>query len=182
MEQLPPWLRQTKRLFPHPLFAGCISLACLMVGILFAGSAIAVNGAWPMGILSIVFFLGCYATAAAAMTRSERKPASTQREVQANAPTFAIFVLLIGVYTWLMTIAMHVFHAFFRNGPGSIKYYITLGIPISATLFMQFYGKKVVRTHFGSMGGRNLELNGRQAIYVTLFVVSLGIYATWLML
>jgi hypothetical protein len=134
-----------------------------------------------MGIPSVLFFLGCFATASAAMTRSAKMPTSTSHDVQKDKPTFAIFVLLISVYSWLLTIAMHISDAFFKNGPGSIKYFVTLGIAITSTLFMQIYGKRVVREHFGVKGGRKLELSGRQAIYITVFVVSLGIYAAWLM-
>lgn len=177
----PYWLWKTKRLFPHPLFAGCISLAFLLVGILFAGVAINVDGCWPMAIPSALFFAGCFATAAAAITPADTEPPTVPHDVQTGKPTFAIFVLLVGVYSWLLTIAMHIFEAFFKNGPGSTKYFVTLGIAISSTLFMQVYGKRIVRNHFGTRGGRELELSGKQAIYITIFVVSLGIYGAWLM-
>ena len=58
---------------------------------------------------------------------------------------------------------------------------MTLGIAISSTVFTQLYGKRIVREHFGTMGGRNLELSGRQAFYVTVFVLSLSAYMVWLM-
>ena len=177
----PYWLWKTKRLFPHPLFAGFISLALLVVGLLFAGVAINVDGCWPMAIPSVLFFAGCFATAAAAITPSDTEPPTVTTDVQTEKPTFAIFVLLVGVYSWLLTLAMHIFDAFFKNGPGSAKYFVTLGIAISSTLFMQVYGKRVVREHFGARGGRKLVLSGRQAIYITIFVLSLGIYAAWLM-
>lgn len=177
----PYWLWQTRRLFPHPLFAGCISLACLLVGILFGGVAVNVAGCWPMGIPSALFFAGSFAAASAALTRSDKERPTVSGDVQTNKPTFAILVLLIGIYSWALTLAMHVFHAFFKNGPGSIKYFVTLGIAISSTLFMQMHGKRVVHEHFGARGGRNLELSGRQAFYVALFLVSCGLYVTWLM-
>ena len=176
----PRWLRQTKRLFPHPLFAGCISLAFMVVGFLFAGVGIFVPGGWPVGILSLVFFAGCFATFCAAIAPPCETAITTPVDSHTGKPTFAIFVLLIGVYSWLLTVSMHIFNAFIKNGPGSPKYYLTLGIAISASLFMQFYGKQVVREHFGLRGGRNLELTGRQALYITIFVVSIGIYGTWL--
>jgi len=176
----PRWLRQTQRLFPHPLLAGCISFACLLVGILFAGVALNVEGAWPMGFPSVLFFLGCLATASAALTPSDKEPTTAMHDLQTEKPTFAIFVLLIGAYSWLLTVAMHIFGAFFKNGPGSMKYFITLGIAISSTLFMQVYGKRVVREHFGAKGGRKLQLSGRQAVCITIFVVLLGFYAAWL--
>jgi hypothetical protein len=167
-------------LFPHPVFAGCISVACLLVGILFAGVALNVQGCWPMGIPSVLFFVGCIATAFAAITRSDKEPPAVSPDIQTDKPTFAIFVLLIGVYSWLVTLAMHIFGAFFKNGPGSTKYFVTLAIAILSTLFMQIYGRRVVREHFGAKGGRNLELSGRQAFWVALFVVSCGVYVAWL--
>ena len=177
----PYWLWQTRRLFPHPLFAGCISLACLLVGILFAGVALNVIGCWPMGIPSGLFLAGSLVTACAALTRLDDEPRRTLAKVQMNKPTYAIFVLLIGVYSSLLTLVLHVWGAFFKNGPGSAKYFVTLGIAISATLFMQFYGKRIVREHFGARGGRNLELTGRQAMYIVVFVIGCGIYTAWLM-
>lgn len=168
-------------MFPHPLFAGCISLACLLVGILFAGVALIVPGSWPMGIASGLFFAGFFATASAAISGRDKTPPNVSHGVQRDKPTFAILVLLIGVYSWLLTWAMHIFDAFFKNGPGSTKYFVTLGIAISSTVFMQVRGKRVIREHFGAQGGRNLELSSRQAIYVAIFVVSCGLYGTWLM-
>lgn len=152
-----------------------------MVGTLFAGVAIYIEGCWPMGIPSVLFFAGGFATAYAAFTPADKVPRPVVRDAQRDKPTFAIFVLLIGVYSSLLTIAMHVFDMFFPNGPGSTKYFVTLGIAISSTLFMQTRGKQVVRKHFGARGGRNLELTGWQAIYIAAFVVSLGIYTAWLM-
>jgi hypothetical protein len=134
-----------------------------------------------MGIPSVLFFVGCIATAFAAITRSDKEPPAVSRDIQTDKPTFAIFVLLIGVYSWLLTLAMHIFDAIFKNGPGSTKYFVTLGIAIVSTLFMQIYGRRVVREHFGARGGRKLELSGRQAFYVAIFVVACGIYAAWLM-
>jgi len=104
----PYWLCQAKRLFPHPLFAGCISLACLLVGILFAGVAINVVDCWPMGIPSVLFFGVSIATAFAAFTPSDKEPRTVSGNVQTNKPPFAILVLLIGVYSWLLTLAMHI--------------------------------------------------------------------------
>jgi hypothetical protein len=176
----PYWLRKTKRLFPHPLFAGCISVACAVVGILFAGVALNVAGTWPVIFPSILFFAGALATASAAITRSHSEPSNAIAASQQSKPTFAIFVLLVGIYSWLLTVAMHVFDLFFKNGPGSVKYFVTLGIAITCTLFMQLHGKRVIRKHFGPTGHRNPELSSRQAIYITVFVVFVGGYLAWL--
>ena len=137
-----------------------------------------------MAIPSIFFFAGVFATASAALTRSNKASAADtaySSNVQTNKPTFAIIVLLIGVYSWMLTFAMLVFAAFFKNGPGSAKYFGTLGIAISSTLFMLIYGKRVVRQHFASRGGRNLEISAGQAACVVIFVVGCGVYFAWLM-
>ena len=176
----PAWLRQTKRLFPHPLFAGTISLACFTVGTLLAGVAINVQGAWLIGIPATLFFVGSFATASAAFTSWEKEPTIASDYLRTYKPTFAIFVLLIGTYSWILTIVMHVFNIFFKNGPGSFKYYVTLGIAISSSVFMRLYGTRVVREHFAESGTRRFELTGWQAFYITLFVVTCGIYAAWL--
>ena len=181
-KHLPLWLWQTKRLFPHPLFAGCISLACALVGILFAGIVIIEPRFWPVGFLSVLFLAGSFATAAATSTRLDKERLSLPIDVQTNKPTFAIVVLLISIYSIILTLGMHVFEGFFNNGPASTKYYVTLGIAISSALYMQIHGKKVVREHFGSMGGRKLELTGWQSLYVVLFMTSCVIYAMWLIL
>lgn len=134
-----------------------------------------------MGIPSIVFFLSCFATACAALTRSDSQSDTIEYDKQVDKPTFAILILLFGVYSWVLTLGMHVFTVFFKNGPGSFKYFVTLGLAISSSLFMQVYGKQVIRRHFGVSGGRKLELSNRQAIYITMFVVSVGMYFVWIM-
>lgn len=177
----PAWLRQTKRLFPHPLFAGCISLASLAVGILLSGVALNVAGCWPMGIPGLLFFAGSFATACAAFVPSEEAASAGSVNVQASKPTFAVVALLIGVYSWLLTVAMHIFDAFPKNGPGSVKYSVTLGIAIAATLYTRLQGSRLIREHLGANGGRNLELTGRQCLCVVIFMVSGGTYLAWLM-
>ena len=129
---------------------------------------------------SLLFFAGAFATASAALARSNTEPSDAIDTLQESKPTFAIFILLAGVYSWLLTIAMHVFDLFFKNGPGSVKYYVTLGIAITCTLFMQLHGKQVIRKHFGTTGHLNPELSGRQAVYITVFVVFFGSYLAWL--
>jgi hypothetical protein len=179
----PYWLWKTKRLFPSRLFAVVIGLACLTVGVLFAGVALNVDGCWPMAIPSLLFFGGFIATTVSACVSPNQN--NTQHDTgpgQSDKPTFAILILLVGVYSWMLTLSMHIFRAFFKNGPGSIKYYVTLAIAISATLFMKSYGNRVVRKHFGLQGGRNLEIDGWQAFYVVLFVVGCGCYFAWLMI
>ena len=180
--QHPAWLVQTKRLFPHPLFAGCISLACLLVAILFVGVAIA-GRIWPMLLASLIFLAGSFAAAAAALTKNvvpHSAHAGDSSHLQTNKPTFAILVLLVGIYSWVLTFAMHIFDAFIKNGPGSTKYYVTLGIAISSTIFMQVHGKRLVREHFGKMGGRNLLLESRQIKYVVAFILGCSFYMVWL--
>jgi len=164
-----------------------MSLACLVVGILFAGVAIDV-GIWWAAFPSSFFFLASFAIAAAAFTRTDLSQSDDDalgiddthtKQPQRDKPTLAILILLICIYSWMLTAAMHLFDAFFKNGPGSFKYYLTLGIAIASSVFVQVYGKRVVREHFGRQGGVNLELNPRQAALVTALVVGFGIYLTW---
>ncbi|MBL8814386.1 MAG: hypothetical protein JNL58_00035 [Planctomyces sp.] len=163
-------------MFPHPLFAGCISLAFLLVGILFTAVTINVPGCWLVGIPSAMFFLGSYATAAAAITPSIKEPVTSSSDVQSDKPTFAILVLLVSIFSWQLEVLLHFLDTFCKNGPSPMEYFITLGIAISSTLYMQVYGKRIVREHFGAKYGTKLELSSRQAVYVTIFVVSFGIY------
>ncbi|MEW4487604.1 hypothetical protein AB1L42_05955 [Thalassoglobus sp. JC818] len=115
-----------------------------------------------MAFPSAVFFAGSYATACAALQPKHREARFAPYYYQRNKPTFAIFVLMISIITCQLTLAMNVFATFFKNGPGSFKYNVTLGIAILSTAFMQFYGKHVIRNHFGPTGGRRLELSGWQ--------------------
>ena len=176
------WLWQTKRLFPHPLFAGCISFACVLVTLLLVGVGIT-KRTWPMVAISVAFLVLAYATCRAAISLwKERHEATEEPATQPpSKPTYAIMVLLIGLYSWLLTLSMHLFGGLFKNGPGSVKYFVTLCIAILSTLFMQVRGKQIVRSHFGPDGGRNLHLNARQAGYVCLLIVCLSIYLVWVL-
>jgi hypothetical protein len=97
-------------------------------------------------------------------------------------PTYAIIVLLISIYAWMLIIGLHIFDNFFAaNRPGGVKYYITLGIALASSFYMTIHGKQIIRQQFGLRGGRNIELSPKQAIYVTIFVIGLGVYFAWLM-
>lgn len=162
------------------MFAGAVSCACLLLGLIFL--MVTLGGQiWAMAIPTLLFFLGTYATSAAAASQLlEGRPKKTA--VKTERPIVAVVALLIGVYAWGLTLAMHVFGAFFKNGPGSIKYFITLGIAIAATLFTQFYGRRVVITHFGHDGGRKLELNPAEIIAAVVTVISFSLYFVWVAL
>lgn len=179
----PYWLWKTKRLFPSRLFAAVVGLAALVVGFLFAGVAMNVEGCWPMAIPSLIFLLGAAAIISSAFVPPNESNSKYEPAIrQSDKPTFAIMVLLISVYSWLLTFSMHIFRAFFKNGPGSTKYYVTLTIAVLATLFMRAYGKRIVSQHFGGRGGRNLEIDGWQAFCVLVLVVSCGFYFAWLVI
>lgn len=177
----PYWLWQTKRLFPHPVFAGLVSLACFTVSVIFAGVVIGV-GVWPLALGSVLFFAAGMVTASAAYSLLMGKQASYERTriaPQGHQPTIAVLTLLISIYSCMLTIGMHVFEAFFKNGPGTFKYYVTLGIAITATCFTQVWGKKILKQHFAGKGTR-FVLTTRQSIYVVALVVGCGSYLVWL--
>ena len=75
-----------------------------------------------MFLASLLFLAGSLAAAAAAVTKNvlpHSSHAGDSSRLQTHKPTFAILVLLIGVYSWVLTFAMHIFDAFIKNGPGS---------------------------------------------------------------
>ncbi len=77
-----------------------------------------------MVIPGMLFWAATFVTASAAFTRSSKvsEPAESD-SVQTRKPTFAILVLLISVYSWVLTLAIHIFDMFFKNGPGSSRYW-----------------------------------------------------------
>lgn len=181
-QQEPKWLLRTKRLFPHPLFSGGTSIAFLILAIIFIGVGIS-ERIWPMACVAFVFLTACIITAVATVShvRNRHLGAATQPVAEGTAkPTFAIMILLVGIYSWLLTAAMHIFNAIFPNGPGSLKYNLTLALAISATVFMRLFGYRLLRKHFGRRGGRGLELTPRQAVYVVGFVAVLSAYFVWI--
>jgi hypothetical protein len=83
----------------------------------------------------------------------------------------------------MLIIGLHVFEHFFAaNRPGSVKYYVTLGIAFASSLYMSIHGKGMIRRDLGHRGGRNIEVTPLQAILVILVMVSCGIYLAWIMI
>ncbi|MFO1092896.1 MAG: hypothetical protein U0992_06205 [Planctomycetaceae bacterium] len=89
-------------------------------------------------------------------------------------------MLLVSIYTWMLTIGLELFGAGLRNGPGNHKYWMTVAIAVISTIYTRLHGQRVIRQHFGTTGGRNIVLTGRQALCVALLVMSFGAYVTWL--
>ena len=134
-----------------------------------------------MALPSILFFVGALVAFCAAFTKSNSEfDESESDNRQPEKPTFAIMIALIGTYSWILSLGMFFFRGFF-NGLTPTKYYLTLGIAISATLYLQFHGRQVIRKHFGSVPDlRKLELSSEQAVYVAIFLIGISAYAAWL--
>lgn len=65
----PPWVTQTVRLFPHPVFAAAVSIACALVAAIFTLGALT-GGPWVLcGVVAIAFATGAYFVAAATIVR-----------------------------------------------------------------------------------------------------------------
>lgn len=178
----PYWLWKTKRLFPHPIFAGLVSLACLALTVIFAGVTV-FERIWFAAPICMLFLGGTCATAAAAVSEvKDRRSAHADPPDRTTpaAPTFAIIVLMISVFAWMLTVGLHWFGAGLRNGPGNHKYWMTVAIAVISTIYTRLHGQRVIRQHFGTTGGRSVNLTGQQAFCVALFVVGFGIYLTWL--
>ncbi|MDG2015319.1 MAG: hypothetical protein P8J33_17565 [Pirellulaceae bacterium] len=177
------WRWKAKRLFPNRVFATVIGLASGLVTFLCFGVAINIP-VWPMAIPGFLFFCVCLLASTAAITPKGAEREAREhflREPQQDKSTIAIFVLLLGVMTSILVISMHIFRAVFPNGPGSLKYFITLGIAIGCSIFMKRHGNQLVKRHFGKTGGRDLVLSGKQAVAVIFFMVGVGVYIAWLL-
>lgn len=175
----PRWLVQTRRLFPNRVFAGLTSLACFAVALLFMGLALSGHGAF--GVFGLPFIAGTYATARAARMRKQPPTAAEKAERAKQAkPTLAILILLIGMYSWFLTIGIHVFNIFNANGVRQLKYYVTLAIAIAATLYMRGYGRHIIRANFGTGRVGRVEVSAAQCLYVFLFAIGSGLYVAWL--
>jgi hypothetical protein len=97
-------------------------------------------------------------------------------------PTVPILVLLISTYSWMLTIGLHLFRRFFAaNGPGGLKYNVTLGIALASSVYMTFHGRFVIRRYFGTAGARNENLSPVEALVVIAFVLGAGVYLAWIM-
>ena len=98
-------------------------------------------------------------------------------------PTFVILVLLVSSYTWMFTIALHVFDLFFAaNCLGGVKYFLTLGIALASTLYLTFHGRFVMRRFLGQRDGLNLTVSPLQAILVVVFTIAFSMYCLWVLL
>ena len=143
--------------------------------------AVDVDGGWPMAIPSFLFFAGALVTFCAAVTESNSEFTENRSEdPRPEKPTFAIIIFLISIYSWLLSLGMHFFGGFF-NGLTPTKYYLTLGIAISATAYMKFRGNKIIREYFGPTPDlRKLEITSGQAAYIMIFLLGIGAYFAWL--
>ena len=92
-------------------------------------------------------------------------------------------VLLISIYSWMLTIGIHVFDRLFAvNRPGGVKYDVTVGIAMVSSTYMTTYGRPLIRKWFGSRSGSNIAITSGQALVVFLLTLGCGVYFAWLMI
>ncbi len=135
-----------------------------------------------MAIVSLVFFAGAFATAAAAVVPRDRGNPGSSSGLGNPNPTHAIFAVLIAAYASVFTLGIIVYDAFQLEHRSSWKFYVTLGIAVVALTFTKLRGARIIRDYFGATGGRNVELTARQSLYVVIFVICVGLYTAWLLL
>ena len=180
----PAWVSAALSLLPTPVFAWTLVCGCLIASGIFVIQAL-IHGDSIYWVVTAILLCTSFVVSGALIIRAwTHRSTSPSREMnrQKSKPTFAIVVLLVGIYAWLMTVALHIFDGFFRNGPGSTKYYITLTIAIVASVFMKWRGHRIIKQHFSDKGAKNLRLTGPQAIVVAAVVIAVGVYGTWLMI
>ena len=179
----PAWVSTTLRFLPAPVLAVTTVIGCLIVAAIFLIQSLIHGDITYWFLFGLLAFFAAVVSAASVVRRGAHRgtSVSSRYESAESKPTLSIVVLMVWIYSWLLTIGMLVFGNFFRNGPGTTKYYVTLGIAVIATLFMKVRGLQVVRQHFGTGGGRNVILTGTQALIVIAIVLAFGLYCTWLM-
>jgi len=160
------------------VIAGGAGVICFLVGFFFLMGPTGEGRTWTTTIIGVLFL--CVSLVMALVVINARTKARSNREdLQRNKPTFAVIILMIGAYSTMLTVAMHLFGVP-KNVPGSLKYWVNLAVAISSGVFMKLRGTDLVRSHFGEEGGRRLELNALQALYVTMFVLCCSLYWQWL--
>lgn len=119
--------------------------------------------------------------AAAAWSHLKRNPeskATSSDPVERKSTTFVLIVLLICVYSWLLTFGMTIVDFFIKGQPNS-KYLLTATIAVITSLFARIWGRKIILNNLGIQGGRNLTLSARQSVIVVSTTVGFAIYVVW---
>ncbi len=95
--------------------------------------------------------------------------------------TVAMLAMLVCGLAWFLVLAIHIAPQFFRCSPGSLKYYIVFDTAVTATFYMQFWGRRRLARHTDIHTGRlRLELSGLQAVGVVLVLFGFVAYVMWL--
>ena len=168
-----------------PVFAFAVSATFLAIAIFFYIFASVDGSPILWGIVglfgSLAAFVGA-ASLARSLRLSRSRLALNRYESSEKRPTFTIFVLLVSVYSWMLTLGFRVFRNFFdvRN-LATEKYYVTVGIAIASSLYLALMADPCSDVSLGCGGGRNIVVTPSQALMVILFAVSFGCYFAWLM-
>lgn len=182
----PAWITATLRLTPTPAFA-IVAIAIFVFGSLMC-FFLADAGQSEIGSAFCGLFaaLACLiATASISRHLHRRRHDASDTRGQTNRerlPTGAIVAGFISVYSFLLTIGLHVFRNFFAaNRPGGLKYNVTLGIALASSLYMAIHGRSVIRKHVGPREGRIAFISPGQALLVIALALSFGVYFAWIM-
>ncbi len=182
----PVWVTRTLRLLPLPILTFAVTATGFSASIFCAMWAYVDRSPTAWVLCSIFAALSLLIASASLVRfryrRRAGKPESPRCAKSERRTTLAILALLTSVYSWMLTIGLHMFEQFFAaNRPGGVKYYVTLGIALASSFYMSVHGRYVIRQQFGPGGGRNISVSPRQAVFVVLFAIGCGIYFAWLM-
>lgn len=81
----PRWVTKTLRLFPRPVFAIGVAIACILVTIIFLLGAV-LDGNWACGLVAFAFGDGAYLILAALFIRRRRQRFARRGESELSPP------------------------------------------------------------------------------------------------
>ena len=182
----PAWVAITLRLLPVPIFAFAAMVATALASIfcLIYSSTEESPIGWALcgGFALLAVLIGAASLYRHLYRRSHDATQLPRYAESEERPTGAIVVLLVSIYSWMLTVGIHVFGRFFAvNRPGGLKYDVTVGIAIVTSIYMAIYGRRLIREWFGNRGGNNIVVTPGQALIVVLVVIACGSYFAWLM-
>ena len=181
----PRWVTTTLRFLPVPVFAFAVAaffFAAACFCFIFAGVERSAIG-WAVGgtLASAALLVGTASFMRSRLLAREESSIPRYRNAE-KKPTVAIFVLLISIYSWMLTLGLRIFRNFFAAKDAlGVKYYLTLGIAIASSLYLSLHGRTLVRRQFGAKRGRGIVVTPAQSVSIFLFVLACGCYLAWLM-
>ena len=175
----PFWVSLTLKFLPRPIYVSGAVVGLLIIGLTFLLISLA-SGVTAAGIVAMTCGLSAGLVTAASFIRRGYASEEDPYADSTFAPTLAVFVLLVMIYSWTALALLSFFPDFFERKIDDLKYSSTLLIALISFGYTQVWGREMLKEHFGRHGGRKLKLTGTQAILVVGIVFFYAGYAVWL--